>query len=128
MNTTATTTQEKIDVSNSLFYDTSGSNSTNNHCVMNGQPESDGLYANPIQPQTTVSNDTETTAEIVYILEYDFEALNAGELGANEGQIVNCLIMHDQKGNPEWWLVEYDGKQGYIPRDYLSPVDASHMC
>ena len=132
-NTTTTTNQE--DVSKSLFYDTSASHTTttvnDNHRSMDDQPESEALYANPTQLQSTVSNDTESTTtggEIVYILEYDFEALNAGELGAKEGQIVNCLIMHDQKGNPEWWLVEYDGQQGYIPRDYLSPVDASQMC
>lgn len=132
-NSTTTTSQENV--SKSLFYDTSASHTTttvnDNHYSMDDQPELEGLYANQTQLQSTVSNDTETTTtggEIVYILEYDFEALNAGELGAKEGQIVNCLIMHDQKGNPEWWLVEYDGQQGYIPRDYLSPVDASQMC
>ena len=76
--------------------------------------------------QTTVGDHTENA--IVYILEYDFEALNAGELGAKEGQIVNCLTKHDQKGNPEWWFVEYGDQQGYIPRDYLSPVNANQLC
>ena len=68
------------------------------------------------------------TKDDLYILEFDFEALNAGELGAREGQIVKCLAKHDQKGNSEWWHVEYDGQQGYIPRDYLSFLDRNQMC
>ena len=54
-----------------------------------------------------------------YGLEYDFEALNKGELSVEEGQIVKIIRKHDSKGNPEWWLVEHEGKQGYVPNNYL---------
>ena len=127
-NTDNATSQEKT-ASNSLFYKTidtlSSTATTEGEFSMDDQHGSVLPHTNLANPQSTVSSES---AEIVYILEYDFEALNAGELGAKEGQIVKCLITHDQKGNPEWWLVEYDGQQGYVPRDYLSPVDASQLC
>ena len=58
-----------------------------------------------------------------YGLEYDFEALNQGELSVAEGQLVKIIRKHDSKGNTEWWLVEHDGKQGYVPNNYLLFVD-----
>lgn len=70
----------------------------------------------------------DSSEENCYVLEYDFEALNAGELSAKEGQVVNCLYKHDQKGNTEWWYVEYDGQRGYIPRDYLTFREKTQMC
>ena len=61
-------------------------------------------------------------------LEYDFEALHPGELNVHEGELVKVLRKYDQKGNKVWWFVEHDGKQGYVPRDYLVFVDEVQMC
>ncbi|XP_065653962.1 dynamin-binding protein-like isoform X2 [Hydra vulgaris] len=60
-------------------------------------------------------HDKNTTFKV----EYNFQAINPGELTVNEGQTVRVLRKHDSKGNNEWWLVEYDGKQGFVPQDYL---------
>ena len=112
-------------VARSTFY-TAADN--NDHSIQD-QPGSTDIdpdeHDEPSGPATL-----KTTSAIngTYILEYDFEALNTGELGAKEGQLVTCLDDHDEKGNPEWWLVEYDGQRGYIPRDYLSHVNESEMC
>lgn len=77
---------------------------------------------------TEIKDEISADVHNAFILEYDFEAINNGELSAKEGQYVTCIAKHDQKGNPEWWLVEYDSQRGYIPRDYLSYVDKSKMC
>ena len=57
-----------------------------------------------------------------YVMEYDFEALHTGELSLKEGQVAKVKRKVDQKGNSEWWLVEYEGKQGYVPQNYLKFV------
>ena len=31
---------------------------------------------------------------------------------------------HDVEGNPEWWLVDKDGKQGYVPANYLQRIES----
>ncbi|XP_065641623.1 dynamin-binding protein isoform X2 [Hydra vulgaris] len=56
-------------------------------------------------------------------VEYNFQAINPGELTVNEGQTVRVLRKHDSKRNNEWWLVEYDGKQGFVPQDYLKSIN-----
>ncbi|XP_078366924.1 dynamin-binding protein-like isoform X2 [Oculina patagonica] len=60
-----------------------------------------------------------------YVVEFNFEAQNAGELSVSEGDLVSVLRHSDSSGNPEWWLVHYNGASGYIPESYLSPVGDS---
>lgn len=55
-------------------------------------------------------------------MEFNFEAQNAGELSVSEGDLVSVLRQSDSSGNPEWWLIQYDGATGYVPESYLSPV------
>ncbi|EZA54401.1 hypothetical protein DMN91_001710 [Ooceraea biroi] len=56
-----------------------------------------------------------------YYAMYDFAGNMPGTLAINNGQALRLLKPHDEKGNDEWWLVENrDGKQGYVPRDYLN--------
>ena len=90
----------------------------------------DSLSSNPKLNSNKNSNlDSELNANShhnfteYYGLEYDFEALNKGELSVLEGQIVKIIRKHDSKGNPEWWLVEHEGKQGYVPNNYLLFLD-----
>lgn len=61
----------------------------------------------------------------LYVIEFNFEAQNAGELSVSEGDLVSVLRHSDSSGNPEWWLVHYNGATGYIPESYLSPVGDS---
>lgn len=58
-----------------------------------------------------------------YIVEFNFEAQNVGELSVSEGDLVSVLRHSDSSGNPEWWLIQYNGATGYVPESYLSPVD-----
>ena len=90
----------------------------------------DSLSSNPKLNSNKNSNlDSELNANShhdfteYYGLEYDFEALNKGELSVLEGQIVKIIRKHDSKGNPEWWLVEHEGMQGYVPNNYLLFLD-----
>ncbi|XP_066928648.1 dynamin-binding protein-like [Clytia hemisphaerica] len=116
-------TSQENTVSTSMFYSmpspTKDTVSMEGHLGVDSEQTINDKTTHPVGNQTT---------DDLYILEYDFEALNSGELGAREGQIVNCLARHDQKGNTEWWHVEYDGQQGYIPRDYLTFLDRNQMC
>ncbi len=36
-----------------------------------------------------------------------------------EGQVVKVIQPHDLDGNTDWWLIEVDGNQGYVPANYL---------
>lgn len=56
------------------------------------------------------------------MVEFNFEAQNAGELSVSEGDLVSVLRHSDSSGNPEWWLIHYNGATGYVPQSYLSPV------
>lgn len=57
---------------------------------------------------------------------YDFAANIPGTLPITNGQALRLLRPHDEKGNDEWWFVENrDGKQGYVPRNYLHSSKSS---
>ena len=61
-----------------------------------------------------------------YVVEFSFEAQNAGELSVSEGDLVSVLRHSDSSGNPEWWLIRYNNATGYVPQSYLSPVGESY--
>ena len=56
------------------------------------------------------------------MVEFSFEAQNAGELSVSEGDLVFVLGHSDSSGNPEWWLIRFNNATGYVPQSYLSPV------
>jgi len=112
---------ERKTVAHSIFYASPDNSNNSIH-------DQSGSDHNTLDKDKPSESTTAGASNVTYILEYDFEALNTGELDAKEGQLVTCLEDHDEKGNPEWWLVEYDGQRGYIPRDYLSRVNESQMC
>ncbi|XP_019615513.1 PREDICTED: dynamin-binding protein-like isoform X1 [Branchiostoma belcheri] len=60
----------------------------------------------------------ETTYQ--YYAEYGFSARAETELTIHEGQVVTVLQPYDLQGNPEWWLVQHEGGQGYVPANYLN--------
>ena len=58
----------------------------------------------------------------LHIVEFKFEAQNAGELSVSEGDLVSVLRHSDTSGNPEWWLIQFNGATGYVPQSFLSLV------
>ena len=64
----------------------------------------------------------EVTPGELHIVDFRFEAQNAGELSVSEGDLVSVLRNSDTSGNPEWWLIQCNGATGYVPQSFLSPV------
>jgi len=62
-------------------------------------------------------------AKLYYCAEFAFEASSAAELSLDEGQLVVVIQKQDLTGNDEWWLVECDGRKGYVPSSYLTPAE-----
>ncbi|XP_041466815.1 dynamin-binding protein-like isoform X2 [Lytechinus variegatus] len=57
-----------------------------------------------------------------YYAEWAFTATSPNELTLTEGAVVTVIAAQDTEGNSEWWLVEKDGDQGYVPSTYLAKV------
>ncbi|XP_072162827.1 uncharacterized protein [Diadema setosum] len=68
-----------------------------------------GLYSDLSSPQ-------------YYYAEWAFTASSPNELTLTEGAVVTVIAAQDTEGNSEWWLVEKDGQQGYVPSAYLAKV------
>ncbi|XP_070565083.1 rho guanine nucleotide exchange factor 38-like isoform X2 [Ptychodera flava] len=58
-----------------------------------------------------------------YYAEWAFEATGPNEVSLGEGEAVRVVTMNDLEGNPEWWLVEKNGQQGYVPANYLARIE-----
>ena len=69
--------------------------------------------------QSQRSSKQESVVEM-YLAQYDFEASNPGELDMIAGDSLKVIQKHDQSDNAEWWLVERNGRTGYVPAAYLS--------
>jgi len=54
-----------------------------------------------------------------YVVLFNFEAFNTGELSVKAGDIVTVLRKSDHQGNSDWWLVKDFTSKGYIPSNYL---------
>ncbi|XP_032242810.2 dynamin-binding protein isoform X1 [Nematostella vectensis] len=65
------------------------------------------------------------TVDMVYFAQFDFEGTSEAEVSIDAGQLVTVLQKHDLEGNPEWWLVEAEGKRGYVAADFLASFEDS---
>ncbi|KAJ8679503.1 hypothetical protein QAD02_015290 [Eretmocerus hayati] len=95
----------------SLSSDTSdeqNDNPPNYESIVDSKPETRQLYEN-------------FPDQFVYAI-FDFhEPGLPGTLSITEGQALKVLMKHDQKNNPQWWLVENrSGGKGYVPYNYVS--------
>jgi amphiphysin len=61
-------------------------------------------------------------------VEFSFTANNVGELSVTEGDQVCVKQKHDESGSCEWWLIQFNGKEGFVPAAYLSPVCEDAYC
>ena len=50
---------------------------------------------------------------------YGFQARSDIEISMAEGQVVMVIQTTDLDGNSDWWLIEINGQQGYVPANYL---------
>ncbi len=44
-------------------------------------------------------------------------------INLQNGEIYKVIEKFDKKKNPEWWLVEYNSKRGYVPCSYVKLLD-----
>ena len=88
-------------------------------------------YEPPVTPQSRsdrVSNIATVSKEdkrpdLLFRTIYDFEASETGECSVTEGEIVRLMKMGDENGNLEWFQIECHGRAGYVPANYLEPVN-----
>lgn len=57
--------------------------------------------------------------EVVEVIR-DFDETNPREISVQTGQILTLL----NSTNPNWWKVESDDRQGFVPASYVKKVDA----
>ncbi|KAK2116683.1 Rho guanine nucleotide exchange factor 37 [Saguinus oedipus] len=62
------------------------------------------------------------SAVATVIAAYPFVARSSHEVSLQAGQPVTVLEAQDKKGNPEWSLVEVNGRRGYVPSGFLARV------
>ncbi|XP_076450774.1 dynamin-binding protein-like isoform X2 [Babylonia areolata] len=80
----------------------------------------------PVYPQVTKVSQEETSMSAsaqpvyeYYCAEYPFQGRSSNEVSLVAGQVVVVISYQDLDGNTEWWLVDADGDQGYVPANYL---------
>jgi hypothetical protein len=54
---------------------------------------------------------------------YPFKGQMANMIDLQYGEIYKVIEKFDKKNNPEWWLVEYNSKRGYVPSSYVKLLD-----
>ncbi|XP_078470480.1 dynamin-binding protein isoform X1 [Lampetra planeri] len=59
----------------------------------------------------------------VYYAVYAFEARGAEEMSLRTRQRVRIVQFRDASGNQDWWLVESEGRQGYVPATYIAKME-----
>ncbi|XP_064419003.1 dynamin-binding protein isoform X3 [Latimeria chalumnae] len=59
----------------------------------------------------------------VFYAIYTFKARCANELSITANQRLKVLEFQDVTGNTEWWLVEVDGRRGYVPSNYIRKTE-----
>ncbi|XP_033117116.1 dynamin-binding protein-like isoform X1 [Anneissia japonica] len=64
----------------------------------------------------------EQALSIQYYAAWEFTATGPHEVSLEEGCLVSVISSKDMEGNSEWWLVESDGQQGYVPAAYIKPL------
>eukprot|EP00794_Sanderia_malayensis_P016675 gene16675-18367_t len=70
----------------------------------------------------TAADSREVSVQL-YRAVYDFDASEPGECSMPEGATVRLIRMGDDSENMEWSQVEWNGQTGYVPSNYIEPVD-----
>ncbi|XP_052041351.1 dynamin-binding protein isoform X3 [Apodemus sylvaticus] len=88
----------------------------------------DSIKGNTRACQTPENRDrrlgsSETEGNQVYFAIYTFKARNPNELSVSANQRLRILEFKDVTGNTEWWLAEVNGRQGYVPSNYIRKTE-----
>ncbi|XP_053423289.1 rho guanine nucleotide exchange factor 37 isoform X2 [Nycticebus coucang] len=70
------------------------------------------------EPAQAPGSSVPTVTQVVAV--YPFVARSSHEVSLQAGQPVTVLEAQDKKGNPEWSLVEVNGRRGYVPSGFLA--------
>ncbi|CAG8534476.1 4267_t:CDS:10 [Ambispora gerdemannii] len=73
---------------------------------------------NPAKTKTLTVN---RSPSIVESAKYDFNSSDSGELSFVKDDILQ-IIQKDDNDDNGWWLAKKDGKQGWVPSNYLEEV------
>ena len=57
---------------------------------------------------------------------FDFVGQDPAELSVKVGESVVLQCPHDRIGCKEWWLVQHNQNQGYVPASYLTQYNDNH--
>nr|XP_039264334.1 dynamin-binding protein-like isoform X2 [Styela clava] len=86
--------------------------------------EEDEIFDDTEYGEVPATGTSPTPAKQHFRAQFDFTARSDLELTVHTGDIVKLIVAHDTDGNPEWWLVSNsDGKQGYVPSNYLTKAE-----
>ena len=61
-------------------------------------------------------------------MEFSFSAGGVGEMSVTKGDRVCVKQKHDESGSCEWWLIQFNRKEGFVPAAYLTPVCEDDYC
>ena len=70
---------------------------------------------NKAAEQTQITGQSKSTTRVQYKTVAMFTAENPGEVGFDEGEVVEVL----EKMDEGWWLVQVGGSEGWAPSDYI---------
>ncbi|XP_061565304.1 dynamin-binding protein isoform X4 [Cololabis saira] len=84
-----------------------------------GQRKSTHIREEYTEPKPEPEQDGELDGHQIYYALYSFNARCANELSISANQRLRILEFKDMNGNNEWWLGEAEGRQGYVPSNYI---------
>ncbi|XP_065068119.1 spectrin alpha chain, non-erythrocytic 1-like [Rhopilema esculentum] len=79
----------------------------------------EGLREQSLQCKPLIQQGDLSGKECVVAL-YDYDEKTAREISIKEGQVLTLL----NSDNREWWKVEADDRQGFVPASFLKKIDA----
>ncbi|XP_037610884.1 dynamin-binding protein isoform X3 [Sebastes umbrosus] len=72
-----------------------------------------------LEPEPEQEDESEVDGHQIYYALYSFDARCANELTISANQRLRILEFKDMNGNSDWWLGEAEGRQGYVPSNYI---------
>jgi len=71
------------------------------------------------EPGPLPGNKSPTSKKVRVVWDFDANPENEGELSVKSGEILTIVDDSD----PDWWVIDRDGVQGHVPKDFVEKVD-----